>query len=146
MTTHKKQSGQSFRILCSTLAFLSQGYLARGQDGGDWADRITEEFVSELRLRPLGPALKPGRVSDIAVHPRNRSVWYVAVGSGGLWKTANRGESWQAIFDDGGSYSLGCVAIDPVNPEIIWLGTGENNSNRSVGFGDGVYKSQLPGR
>ena len=136
-----KQSAQSFRILFSVLVVLSQGYLASGQDGGDWADRITEEFVSEVQLRSLGPALKPGRVSDIAVHPRNRSVWYVTVGSGGLWKTANRGQSWQPIFDDGGSYSLGCVAIDPVNPDVIWLGTGENNSNRSVGFGDGIYKS-----
>jgi hypothetical protein len=74
MTAQKKQAGRSHRILCATLVFLSQGYLACGQGGGDWAHRITEEFVSEIRLRPLGPALKPGRVSDIAVHPRNRSV------------------------------------------------------------------------
>ena len=83
----------------------------------------------------------PGRVADIAVDPRNRSIWYLAVASGGLWKSTNRGNDWQPIFDEGGSYSLGCVTIDPGNPDVIWLGTGENSSNRSVGYGDGVYKS-----
>jgi photosystem II stability/assembly factor-like uncharacterized protein len=89
----------------------------------------------------LGPTLKPGRVADIAVDPRNRSIWYLANASGGLWKTTNRGNDWEPIFDEGGSYSLGCVTIDPTDSNVIWLGTGENSSNRSVGYGDGVYKS-----
>jgi len=103
--------------------------------------RLNPELFGELRLRSLGPTFKPGRVADIAVDPRNRSVWYLAVGSGGLWKTTNRGINWEPIFDQGGSYSLGCVTIDTRNPDVIWLGTGENSSNRSVGYGDGVYKS-----
>ncbi len=108
---------------------------------GDGTVRLTSELVGELRLRSLGPALKPGRVADIAVDPRNRSLWYLANASGGLWKTTNRGINWEPIFDEGGSYSLGCVTIDTRNPDVIWLGTGENSSNRSVGYGDGVYKS-----
>ena len=92
-------------------------------------------------MRSLSPTIMPGRVADIAVDPRNRSVWYLANGSSGLWKTTNRGNDWKPIFDEGGSYSLGCVTIDPGNPDVIWLGTGENSSNRSVGYGDGVYKS-----
>ncbi|MHC4426549.1 MAG: WD40/YVTN/BNR-like repeat-containing protein [Planctomycetota bacterium] len=89
----------------------------------------------------MGPTLKPGRVADIAVDPRNRSLWYLANASGGLWKTTNRGNNWEPIFDEGGSYSLGCVTIDTRNSDVVWLGTGENSSNRSVGYGDGIYKS-----
>lgn len=129
--------------VCVISSFLVQDRLVRGQnlDLQDGAVQLTSEFVRELRLRSLGPTLKPGRVADIAVHPRNRNVWYLACASGGLWKTMNRGNSWDPIFDEGGSYSLGCVTIDTRNPDIIWLGTGENSSNRSVGYGDGVYKS-----
>jgi photosystem II stability/assembly factor-like uncharacterized protein len=94
-----------------------------------------------LPLRNIGPASTPGRVADIAVDPRNRNVWYVATASSGLWKTQNRGISWKPVFDDQGSYSLGCVTLDPNNPDIVWLGTGENQALRSVSFGDGVYKS-----
>ncbi|MBI4471446.1 MAG: glycosyl hydrolase [Acidobacteria bacterium] len=94
-----------------------------------------------LEFRSLGPSLTTGRISDIAVDPRNPSIWYVAAASGGLWKTTNRGTTFQPIFDQYGSYSLGCVTIDPNAPNVIWLGTGENQSQRSVSFGDGVYKS-----
>lgn len=103
--------------------------------------RLTSDLVAEIPLRTLGPALKPGRVADITINPRNRSTWYLTVASGGLWKTTNRGSDWTPIFDEGGSYSLGCVTLDPNDPEVVWLGTGENSSNRSVGYGDGVYKS-----
>ena len=105
------------------------------------AHKYAEDFARAARLRPLGPAYKPGRVAEIAVDPTNRSTWYVAHGSGGLWKTTNRGNSWKPIFDEGGSYSLGYVTVDARNPNVVWLGTGENISNRSVGYGDGVYKS-----
>jgi photosystem II stability/assembly factor-like uncharacterized protein len=94
-----------------------------------------------LGLRPLGPCITPGRVGDIAVDAKNRSIWFVAMASGGVWKTTNRGITWKPIFDDYGSYSIGCITIDPNKPETVWIGTGENQSQRSVGFGDGVYKS-----
>src|SRR5262245_8206045 len=67
---------------------------------------LTTETIKRLPLRAIGPCITPGRVGDIAIDPRNRSVWYVAIASGGLWKTTNRGTTWRPIFDDGGSYSI----------------------------------------
>ncbi len=100
------------------------------------------EAISGLRLREVGPALMGGRIADIAVHPEKRSTWYVAVGSGGLWKTENAGTTWTPIFDSEASYSIGTVALDPRNPETVWVGTGENVSGRHVGWGDGIYRSR----
>jgi photosystem II stability/assembly factor-like uncharacterized protein len=102
--------------------------------------------MAALRLRSLGPAVMSGRVTGFAVHPENRSRYFVAVASGGVWKTENAGVSWRPVFDNEGSYSIGCVVIDPKNPNVVWVGTGENNSQRSVGYGDGVYKSIDGGR
>lgn len=102
--------------------------------------------MAGLRLRSLGPALMSGRVVGFAVHPVNRSKYYVAVACGGVWKTENAGVSWKPIFDNEGSYSIGCITMDPKNPNILWVGSGENNSQRSVGYGDGVYKSIDGGR
>ena len=104
-----------------------------------------EHIAPGVSLRHIGPCLTPGRVGDIAIDPRNRGTWYVAMASGGLWKTTNRGVTWKPIFDQCGSYSIGCVSIDSKNPDHVWLGTGENQSQRSVGFGDGVYKSSNGG-
>jgi photosystem II stability/assembly factor-like uncharacterized protein len=102
--------------------------------------------VSGLQLRGIGPAFMGGRIADIAVSPSNKSTWFVAVGSGGLWKTTNRGMSWMPIFDNQKSYSIGTVTIDPNNSEVIWVGTGENVSGRHVAWGDGVYKSVNGGK
>jgi len=96
---------------------------------------------SGLKFRSIGPAFMSGRIVDIAVHPSDKSAWYVASASGGVWKTSNAGVTWDPIFDDQGSYSIGCVTIDPQRPLTVWVGTGENNSQRSVSYGDGVYKS-----
>jgi photosystem II stability/assembly factor-like uncharacterized protein len=94
-----------------------------------------------LKLRSLGPAVTSGRVVGFAVHPTNPDHYFVAVASGGVWKTVNGGTSWTPVFDNEGSYSIGYVALDPKDPSVVWVGTGENNSQRSVGYGDGVYKS-----
>lgn len=94
-----------------------------------------------LKLRNIGPAVMGGRIADIAVNPEDKSNWYVAVGSGGVWKTINSGITWTPVFDDQPSYSIGTVAIDPNNTDVVWVGTGENVSGRHVGWGDGVYKS-----
>ncbi|MCB0580988.1 MAG: glycosyl hydrolase, partial [Phaeodactylibacter sp.] len=104
------------------------------------------EAVAGLQLRGIGPAVMGGRIADIAVSPADPSTWYVAAGSGGLWKTANSGITWHPVFDDQPSYSIGTVAIDPSNPEIVWVGTGENVSGRHVGWGDGVYRSTDGGK
>ena len=87
-----------------------------------------------------------GRVVGFAVHPEDRSHYFAAVASGGVWKTDNAGVTWTPVFDNEGSYSIGCVTLDPKNPNVVWVGTGENNSQRSVGYGDGVYKSIDGGR
>ncbi|MEO6653389.1 MAG: glycosyl hydrolase [Ilumatobacteraceae bacterium] len=100
-----------------------------------------ERAIGGLPLRSIGPALMGGRISDIAIHPSDRSTWYVGVGSGGVWKTVNSGITWAPLFDDETSYSIGCVRIDPSRPQIVWVGTGEAVSGRHVGWGDGVYRS-----
>ncbi len=111
------------------------------------ADTATiEEAAEGLVLRSIGPAMMGGRIADIAIHPDHDSLWYVAVGSGGVWKTSNAGTTWTPIFDQQGSYSIGDVSVDPANPQIVWVGTGENVSGRHVGWGDGVYRSADAGR
>ena len=109
------------------------------------ADKPATPFKSEtfdaIKLREIGPAMTAGRIIDIAVVASRTSTWYVAVASGGVWKTVNSGTTWTPVFDKEGSYSIGCVTVDPNNPNVVWVGTGENNSQRSVSYGDGVYKS-----
>ena len=97
---------------------------------------------SGLKFRSIGPALMSGRISDIVIHPENENLWYVTAGSGGVWKTQNSGTTWKSIFDNQKSYSIGCISLDPQNPNIIWVGTGENVGGRHVAYGDGIYKSE----
>ncbi len=111
-----------------------------------FAQKPDSTTFNGLEFRSLGPALTSGRIADIAIHPKNESVWYVAVGSGGVWKTVNAGTTWKPIFDKQASYSIGCVTIDPNNPSTIWVGTGENVGGRHVGFGDGIYVSHDEGK
>ena len=115
--------------------------LAAEHDETDVPPGFNSETFEGLELRNIGPAFMSGRIADIAIHPENRSYWYVAVGSGGVWKTENAGTTWTPVFDSEGSYSIGTVAIDPNQPDAIWVGTGENVSGRHVGYGDGIYKS-----
>ncbi len=103
--------------------------------------RMSPETFTGLKLRTVGPAVTSGRIGDFAVHPAKKSTYYVAVASGGVFKTINSGTTWIPVFDAEGSYSIGCVTIDPKTPDTVWVGSGENNSQRSVGYGDGVYKS-----
>ena len=103
---------------------------------------FTEETFKGLKLRNVGPAFMSGRIADIAIHPEDDNLWYVAVGSGGVWKTVNAGVTWKPVFDDQPSYSIGCVTIDPINPHTVWVGTGENIGGRHVGYGDGIYRSR----
>ena len=97
--------------------------------------------LDALAFRSVGPALTSGRVSDLAVHPTNADEWYVAAASGGVWKTTNHGVTLEPLLDDQGSYSIGCITLDPSNPHTVWVGSGENNNQLSVAYGDGVYKS-----
>ena len=128
--------------------FLPLGLFAqRAKKADDKKEEKQEHYLEKLgiaglKFRSVGPALTSGRISDFAMHPGNRSVYYVAVSSGGVWKTVNAGTTYEPIFDSQGSYSIGCVTLDPNNPNVVWVGTGENNNQRSVAYGDGVYKSE----
>jgi Uncharacterized protein related to plant photosystem II stability/assembly factor len=107
---------------------------------------IPSDTFSGLKARSIGPAVTSGRVMSIAVDPTNNAVFYVGTASGGVWKTVNGGASFQPVFDTQGSFSIGWVTVDPARPHIVWVGTGERNSQRSVAYGDGVYKSEDAGR
>ena len=87
---------------------------------------FNEHTFKGLELRSIGPAFMSGRIASIAIDPNDQSTWYVGVGSGGVWKTTNRGTTWQPIFDNEDAYSIGAVTIDPNNSNVIWVGTGEN--------------------
>jgi photosystem II stability/assembly factor-like uncharacterized protein len=111
-----------------------------------FSQSIPADTFSGLRARSIGPAVTSGRVMTIAVHPTDNAVFYVGAASGGVWKTVNGGASFQPVFDTQGSFSIGWIAVDPKRPSIVWVGTGERNSQRSVAYGDGVYKSEDGGR
>lgn len=104
-------------------------------------DSVNPNPFSELKFRSIGPAFTSGRISDFAVNPKNSSEYYVGIAAGGIFKTQNNGTTFEPVFDSYGSYSIGCLKMDPKNFNIIWAGTGENNHQRSVSYGDGVYKS-----
>jgi len=110
------------------------------------AENIKSHPLSNIPLRNIGPALISGRISDFAFHPNKKHEFYVATAAGNLWKTTNNTTTWEPIFDNEGSYSIGVIEIDPNNPLIIWVGSGENNSQRSVSYGDGVYKTTDGGK
>jgi photosystem II stability/assembly factor-like uncharacterized protein len=133
-------------MLASQTAPASAKAAAKSADKAEKKGLFTPELLAGLAFRGIGPALMSGRISDIVIHPLKRHTWYVAVGSGGVWKTENAGTTWTPVFDSQASYSIGCVTLDPSNPETVWVGTGENVSGRHVGFGDGVYKSLNGGK
>jgi photosystem II stability/assembly factor-like uncharacterized protein len=130
------------RNILITLAFLpALNGFSQKTEAKPAAPTVDASTISGLEFRLVGPALTSGRVADIAIHPSNPDTWYVAAASGGVWKTTNHGTTFQPIFDQYGSYSIACVQVAPTNPQTIWVGTGENNNQRSVSYGDGVYKS-----
>lgn len=102
--------------------------------------------LSGLKFRSIGPAFMSGRIADIVINPENQNIWYVAVGSGGVWKTENSGTTWIPLTDKQPFYSTGCLTLDPNNPNIVWLGTGENVGGRHIGIGHGIYVSYDGGK
>ena len=130
---------KKYIFLIALFIFSSNAYSQKKKK--EKSNPLDETSVSALKWREVGPALTSGRISDLAVNPDNPFEYYVAVASGGVWKTSNWGVDYKPIFDSQSSYSIGCVTIDPNNSNVIWVGTGENNNQRSVAYGDGVYKS-----
>lgn len=143
-----KRSAAVFALALTLLAAPSFGAPAR--PAGKAGDKAPESKVAAgtfagLKFRDIGPAIMSGRIADLAVSPRDKSTWMVAAAYGGLWRTTNAGTTWTPIGGIATS-SIGCVTFDPTNPLVVWVGTGENNSQRAVGWGDGVYKSVDGGR
>jgi photosystem II stability/assembly factor-like uncharacterized protein len=134
------------RFFANLLILFTLLFLLFPAHGAENDSLFTTQNFSGLKFRSIGPAFMSGRIADIAIHPEDQSIWYIAVGSGNVWKTENAGITFTPIFENEGSYSIGCVAIDPGNPNTVWVGTGENVGGRHVGFGDGIYRSDNGGK
>lgn len=107
---------------------------------------LTSGTLSGLAFRCIGPSFASGRIADIAVNPADPSEYYLGVAAGNVWKTTNSGVTWTPIFDREGAWSIADVELDPRNPHVVWVGTGEYNSQRAIGYGDGVYRSRDGGK
>jgi len=109
--------------------------------GNEISDTLKSGDVSGLKFRSIGPAFTSGRIADFAVNPCNPSEYYVAVAHGHVWKTTNNGNTFEPVFDNYGTFSMGCLKMDPKNSSVVWLGTGENNHQRALSWGNGVYRT-----
>jgi photosystem II stability/assembly factor-like uncharacterized protein len=127
-------------LLTAAIVALAAAALVAGARG-QGAPGLTADALKGIEIRSIGPTIQTGRIADIAIDPKNPSVWYIASAFGGLWKTTNRGISFAPVFDNQTAFTLCCVVVDPKDSNTVWLGTGENASQRSAHFGDGVYKS-----
>lgn len=138
----------------AALSALPASAQQRGRGSAGGAAALTDSaLVATLSFRSIGPAVMSGRVVDIAVASSHNArggalgtVVYIAAASGGVWKTTNGGMSWEAVFDDEGPGSVGAVEVAASNSDIVWVGTGEDNNQRSSSYGDGVYKSTDGGK
>ena len=104
------------------------------------------QALGGLKFREIGPAIMGGRVSEFAVVESDPKIVYVALSTGGVWKTTNAGTTWEPIFDKQAVASIGAVALAPSNPSIVWVGTGEADNRQSSSWGAGIYKSTDAGR
>ncbi len=141
ITTVMKFQTYFLLLLLSLITFVSYSQRKNRPINAPTTALSDSTFIG-LKLRNIGPAFMSGRIADVAIHPEDDNIWYVAVGSGGVWKTVNAGTTWTPVFDQQPTYSIGCVTIDPSNPHIVWVGTGENIGGRHVGYGDGIYRSE----
>lgn len=132
----KKYLSLSFKLII-LLSLIAISYSSFSQE----KQHLKSDNYGFLKFRSIGPAYASGRIADIEVNPHNFSQYYVAVAAGNVWKTDNSGITFTPVFDNYGSYSIADVAIDPNNTNVIWVGTGEYNSQRAIGYGDGVYLS-----
>lgn len=136
---------RSFIFVLIFLLIASVSFAAK-EKKEEKKDPMSSSTFSGLKFRSIGPAYCSGRISDFAVNPNDHSEYYVAVASGNIWKTNNNGTTWKPIFEKYGAYAIGCLEMDPNNPNVVWAGTGENNSQRALGYGDGVYKTEDGGK
>ena len=102
---------------------------------------MTEVLFKGLKARAIGPTIMGGRISDIAIDPRNPGVVLRRTATGGVFKTNDNGATFDPIFDKESALSIGAIAIAPSDPDVIYVGTGEANDRNSSGWGNGVYRS-----
>ncbi|MCI0666279.1 MAG: glycosyl hydrolase, partial [Acidobacteria bacterium] len=131
-------------LLISSVSTPAQNDSTTGSYGANGA--IDSKTFERLEWRSIGPAIFDGRMSDVEGVPGDPSIVYAASASGGLWKTVNGGITWKPIFERQGTLSIGDIALEPNNPDVVWVGTGEANTRNSVSFGDGIYKSTDGGK
>ena len=105
-----------------------------------------EAAVANLEWRNIGPTIMGGRVSDLAVVESDPSTFYVGTATGGVWKTVNHGTTFEPVFDDQPTTSVGDVTVAPSNPNVVWVGSGEPQNRQSSPWGNGVYRSTDAGR
>jgi len=137
---------RAITLVLMLLLIATSVFAAKKKKPDGKKDLMTSSTFSGLKFRCIGPAFSSGRIADFAVNPHNPSEYYVAVASGNIWKTTNNGTTWKPVFEKYDAYSIGCLAIDPNNPHVVWAGTGENNSQRALGYGNGVYKTEDGGK
>ena len=106
----------------------------------------TDPMLRRFVFRAIGPASMGGRIDDIACVESNSYICYIGFATGGVWNTTNNGTTFQPIFENYSSASIGDIAIAPSNPDTVWVGTGEANNRQSSTFGDGLYKSSDAGK
>ena len=130
-------------VLFLLIAFLSATVIFAQKKNDERKDEKKEEkvfisssLVGSLKFRSIGPAWCSGRIADFAMNPANPKEYYVAVASGHVWKTENNGTTWSPVFENYGAYSIADVELDPNNMNVVWVGTGENNHQRALGYGD----------
>ncbi len=134
-----------FLLTCVVALGMGGAAIAETADDAD-QPKLSSGTFEAFNLRGIGPALMSGRIADIEIVQDDPATWYVAVGSGGVWKTENAGTTWTSLFDGQGSYSIGSLGLDPNDSNRIWVGTGENTGSRHLGFGDGIYLSNDGGK
>mgnify|MGYP001031586566 CR=1 FL=1 len=108
---------------------------------GAIAQKIDDKILDAVHYRSIGPTRQGGRYVDFAVVDRDPTTFYAALATGHLWKTVDNGITFEVLFEDAGAISIGDIAVDQSDPEIVWVGTGEANNSRTAYYGDGIYKS-----
>ncbi len=109
-------------------------------------DHLRDNIIAQLKWRELGPVQSGGRIVDIAVHPTRPQVFWLASASGGIWHTTNNGVSFTPQFQAAGSISIGDICVSASHPDVLYVGTGEANNQRSSYWGNGVHKSTDGGK
>src|SRR5438309_9456177 len=101
--------------------------------------KLTDILFKNFKARSIGPAAMGGRVSDLAIDPRNPAVFFVGLSTGGLFKTNDNGVTFDTVFDKQPVQSIGAVTIASGDSDNVWVGTGEPTDRNSAEWGNGVY-------